>query len=110
MVWQRLDALVADHRLPERVLDQLFEAVIGYRLRRPSYAHATGLDNRTATRDLAHLVDLGVLAGRGQTRARHYVAGPVLAELAAECRAGRSPLEDPYPWMRAELLKGDEYR
>jgi Fic family protein len=27
-VWQHLDALVADHRLPERVLDQLYEAAV----------------------------------------------------------------------------------
>lgn len=109
-VWQRLDALVAEHRLPDRVLNHLYEAILGYRLRRPSYSRATGLDDRTATRDLARLVHLGTLASRGETRGRYYVAGPVLATLAAECRATRTRIEDPYPWMRAELLKGDEYR
>lgn len=106
-VWNRLDELVAEYRLPERVLDQLYEAVLGYRLRRSSYARAAGLDDRTATRDLARLVELDILASRGQTRGRYYVVGPVLAELATRCRAERRPLEDPYPWMRAELLKGD---
>jgi Fic family protein len=109
-IWQRLDTLVADHHLPERVVNQLYEAVLGYRLRRSGYVRSAEVDDRTATRDLARLVDLDILASRGQTRGRHYVAGPTLATLAAESRAGRRPLEDPYPWMRAELLKGDEYR
>lgn len=34
-IWSELDALVADEKLPERVTGLLYEAVLGYRVRRP---------------------------------------------------------------------------
>jgi Fic family protein len=107
-IWTELDTLLARHHLPARVTDLLYEAVLGYRVRRASYVKTAGVEERTASRDLAALVELGILTARGETRGRHYVAGQILADLHQSCRERRRPLADPYPWIRAELAKGTD--
>jgi Fic family protein len=106
-VWQELDTLVGAHGLPDRVAGLLYEAVLGYRLRRSSYMKMTEIEKHTATRDLGRLADLGLLDPKGETRGRHYTAGEPLRELRDECRKRRRPLVDPYPWMRARLAEAD---
>ncbi|MDR0415855.1 MAG: Fic family protein [Propionibacteriaceae bacterium] len=101
--WQALDELVAAQGLPDRVADTLFSASLGWRIGRPGYVKSTGLDERTATRDLARLVDAGALTPHGQTRARHYTAGPTLRALNAAVAAQRRPLADPFPELTAEI-------
>src|SRR5262249_43922605 len=108
-LWQEMDSLASSHGLPARVIDHLmFDAVRGYRIRRSTYLKAAEIEQRTASRDLARLVDLGILVPRGETRGRHYVAGEVLAELRQRQRQARRPLQDPYPWMRTALVAGTE--
>lgn len=102
-IWLRLDELVLEHDLPERVAEMLYEAVLGYRVRRSGYIKRAGLESRTATRDLSRLVATDLLKAVGETRGRHYVAGPVLEELRAELHADRPRLHDPYPWIPAKL-------
>jgi Fic family protein len=103
-IWQELDQLTARHHLPERVTGLLYEAVLGYRLRRGGYVKMSGVEERTASRDLAHLTDVGILRGIGERRGRYYVAGPVLNDVRERCRDNRRPLNDPYPWLPARLL------
>jgi hypothetical protein len=105
VVWDTMDMLVAQSSLPERVTNLLYEAYLGYRLRRSSYVKSTGVDERTATRDLHRLVEAGFLLSHGATRARTYVAGPAIAELRDQVRRGRTALEDPYPWLPSALLQ-----
>jgi Fic family protein len=107
-IWGELDNLVAEHGLPERVTDQLYDAVLGYRIRRSGYVKATGIEERSASRDLARLVETGILRPRGETKGRHYVAGEALIDLRRRCQGKRRPLTDPYRWMRAELAKGPD--
>lgn len=107
-IWTELDTLVTRYHLPERVTNLLYEAVLGYRIRRASYIKTTEIEQRTASRDLTRLVELGILQARGETRGRHYVAGQVLADLRRDCRERRQPISDPYPWMRAELAKDSD--
>ena len=104
-IWSDLDDLTASHTLPERVTNLLYDAVLGYRLRRSTYVKTIGIEVRTASRDLASLVDAGLLLPRGETRGRFYVAGEVIADLRRRCEKRRRPLIDPYPWMRAELIQ-----
>jgi len=106
-IWGELDTLVGAHRLPDRVAGLLYEAVLGYRLRRSSYMKMAEIEKHTATRDLGRLADLGLLDPQGETRGRHYTAGERLRELRADCRKRRRPLVDPYPWMRARLAEAD---
>ncbi len=102
-VWQELDELTAEHQLPDRVTGLLYEAVLGYRLRRSGYIKLSGVEQRTATRDLATLTDLGLLRATGERRGRRYVAAKPLMEVRERCRENRRPVSDPYPWMTTQL-------
>ncbi|SDN74564.1 Fic family protein [Actinacidiphila guanduensis] len=103
--WLHLDGIVSSHKLPERVLDPLFDAVLGYRIRRGGYMKRAGIEGQTATRDLAHLAGLGLLAAHGSGRGRHYTAAGPLLEVRADVRSRRGAVTDPYPGMRSELAK-----
>ncbi|MGV9373977.1 Fic family protein [Micromonospora tulbaghiae] len=102
-IWSELDAIVAEERLPERVTDLLYEAVLGYRIRRSGYVKLADLEDRTASRDLANLVEHGLLEARGERRGRHYVAGPTLVMVRERVHAQRKPISDPYPAMPVVL-------
>ncbi|MCP2292906.1 Fic family protein [Nocardia amikacinitolerans] len=105
--WLRLDELVSAHKLPERVTDILYDALIGFRIRRHGYLTRAQVDQRTATRDLKALTDLGLLTPRGETRGRHYIAGDRLLELQAALRMDvPRRIVDPYPELRVELVRG----
>jgi Fic family protein len=103
--WDELDPLAREHGLPERALDAMFDAVLGYRVRRGGYLKRTGVTEQTATRDLAALAATGILTPQGSGRGRHYVAGQPLLDIRDRRRAGREPLRDPYRWMRAKLAE-----
>lgn len=102
-LWGQVDALVAKHSLPERAAEALFDVLLGLRVTRPSYLKRTAVEERTATRDLAQLAQLGLLQPHGQTRARFYTAGAPLAETMQSIRAQREPLVDPYPTLVTEI-------
>lgn len=104
-IWGELDTLVSVNHLPDRVTGILYEAVLGYRVRRSGYMKMTEVEKHTATRDLGRLAELGLLHPRGETRGRYYLAGDRLRQLREECRKRRQPLIDPYPWMRSRLAE-----
>lgn len=101
--WELLDELTAHAGLPERVTPALYDAALGYRLRRSSYVRQTGTDERTASRDFRAMTDAGLLTAVGQTRGRNYVNGPSLAPVR---EAARRPAQivDPYPWLPTRLV------
>lgn len=101
--WTAIDGLISEHGLTERVGDPLFDAILGYRVRRPGYVKRAGVEERTATRDLNQLVTAGLLDAVGQTRGRYYTASQRLRRIAVDIRSGRVPLIDPYPWLPARL-------
>jgi Fic family protein len=101
--WVELEGLRMQHGLPERSLEAMFDAVLGYRVRRASYLKRAGVTEQTATRDLAALAGEGILTAHGNGRGRFYAAGEPLAQLQQLRRARRAPLHDPYPWMPARL-------
>jgi Fic family protein len=103
--WEELDALAQENGLPERTLDALFDAVLGYRVRRGGYMKRTKVTEQTATRDLAALASAGILVAHGNGRGRHYTAGKPLHAIRDRRRAARQPLRDPYPRMRAKLAE-----
>lgn len=93
----RLTEIVTRAQLPERVIEAMFDVVIGLRVRRPTYVKRTGVEDKTATRDLTRLVDHGLLEAVGERRGRFYRANKPLVSLRHEMRVRRQPLEDPYP-------------
>ena len=106
--WKDLESLVAAHDLPERAMEAMFDAVLGYRVRRAGYLKRAGVTQQTATRDLAALTAAGILTARGNGRGRYYVAGEPLHLIQEHRRSRRMPLRDPYPWMRTKLSKPAE--
>ncbi|WP_066902547.1 Fic family protein [Millisia brevis] len=98
-----IDALVADSGLNVRLTDALFDATLGLRVTRPAYVKSTGLDERTATRDLVKATDIGFLDARGERRGRHYVAGEPLRKIRSSVRSQRKPLDDPFPSLSAQI-------
>jgi hypothetical protein len=99
----RTRQLIAEHDLPERAMDAMFDAVLGYRVRRASYLKRADVTDQTATRALAAMASEGVLTAYGNGRDRYYTAGKPLRQIQERRRARRTPLRDPYPWMRAKL-------
>jgi len=107
--WVELDQLVTEHGLPERTTDAMFDAVLGYRVRRAIYRKHAEVTEQTATRDLAALASAGILMPQGNGRGRYYIAGEPIRLIQERRRARRVPLLDPYPWMRAKLTAPSEF-
>jgi Fic family protein len=101
--WIELDRLVTELGLPERTTDAMFDAVLGYRVRRATYLRRSEITDQTATRDLAALASAGILTAHGNGRGRYYVAGEPIRAIQERRRARRVPLVDPYPWIKAKL-------
>jgi Fic family protein len=106
--WGELDQVVWEHGLPDRTLDAMFDAVLGYRVRRGGYMKRADVTKQTATRDLAALASAGILTAYGDGRGRYYAAGEPLRQIRERRRAERKPLRDPYPWMRGKLAEPDD--
>lgn len=102
-LWLAFDELIEKHGLADRVADELFDASLGFRMRRATYVRRAGIEERTASRDLARLTDLELLRAVGETKGRHYVMGDRLAEVVQEVLSTRDQLVDPYPWMPERL-------
>ena len=102
-MWTAIGALSSQQALPDRAGLALYEAALGYRIRRATYLKRAEVEERTATRDLRQLVDLDLLRPVGETKGRHYVAGPGLAPLVNLRVAATKPLADPNPWLPARL-------
>lgn len=103
-VWSALDDLVATTGVPERSVDALFDAALGIRIRRSTYVNRTGVEERTATRDLAALATAGLLSPEGTTRGRgrYYLPGELLQNVVREARGERT-LVDPYPDLMRQI-------
>ncbi|WP_427885302.1 Fic family protein [Kribbella sp. GL6] len=102
-LWQLFDEVIDEFDLPERVANELFDASLGFRMRRSTYVRRAGIEERTASRDLAKLTELQLLQAVGETKGRHYVMGGRLTLIVQAALANREPLVDPYPWMRGRL-------
>ena len=95
-LWNGVEALVSHEGLPERSVPAVFDAAYGLRLRRSSYERATGVEAKTATRDLAALVAAGLLLAEGEKRGRQYRGSEALRALRSEARQARQPVVEPY--------------
>lgn len=107
MVWNELEQVAQDRRLPERVVAALFDAVNGFRIRRATYMAALadtneGVSEQTATRDLGALVDAGLLQAHGDKRGRQYTAAGQLLELRQRARDARDPKDRTDPFAEPE--------
>ena len=102
-LWNGVEALVEREGLPERSVPAVFDAAYGLRLRRSSYERATGVEAKTASRDLAALVSAGLLLAEGEKRGRQYRGSEALRALRSQARRARKPVVEPYPDFRGWL-------
>ncbi|AXG78260.1 Fic family protein [Streptomyces paludis] len=74
--WIQLIETADAYGVTERQTTALHEVAMVGRVRRSRYEKAEALNNQQATRDLQALTKAGLLTAVGQTKGRHYVAGP----------------------------------
>lgn len=99
-LWADLERIVERRSLPERVLPALYDASIGFRVRRATY-RASDKDQITeqmASRDLHDLVAANLLLPQGEKRGRVYLAGPELAVARQAIIQARDPRDDSDPF------------
>lgn len=103
-VYHELDSIVAKHRLPERTVEALLDAVYGRRVRNATYRAliedqtSEPMHEQTTSRDLRALTQLGLLEPQGEKRGRVYVMGPALQPVADWMRAHRTKRDDSDPF------------
>jgi Fic family protein len=71
-LWLVAEREVAAHGLPERMVDPLFFALSGRRLRNATYRQVQDVSPNLASRDLTELVRAGLLDATGEKRGRYY--------------------------------------
>ena len=84
----------------------LYDGSLGLRIRRGSYIRRTGVEERTATRDLQLLVDAGLFLAHGERRGRTYSASDRLQQVRMAARQERDPIADPYDGIGNVLSTG----
>jgi Fic family protein len=94
-MWAAIDGLTAASGLPDRTSAALYEAALGYRVRRSTYVKRAEVEERTASRDLKDLVGVDLLRAVGEKRGRYYVAGRALAPVSKPARTRGPP-----SWIR----------
>lgn len=98
-LWERCEALAADHRLPARVIGPLCDAAQGLRMRNASYRDAVRtsdgieISEQTASNDLRKLVASDLLVAVGETRGRIYHGAPLVHDAWAAVRKSRPKQE-----------------
>ena len=96
-VWELLATFADKTGLDERVVSALHDVAVAGRVRRARYERAEGLTVQQAQRDLRDLVNAGLLAPVGRTRARYYTEGPQFPGQALELARTPFSLTAPYP-------------
>lgn len=92
-MWELIDRVRIDAGLYERNMGSLYNAAVGYRVRRYNHIAYAEVSERVATSDLIKLVRLGFLGAVGERRGRYYVATDRLPRPDPE---RRSLIPDPF--------------
>jgi Fic family protein len=95
VIGEQIEAILAEHKLPERAAASLVNAALGDRLRNAAYRHDADVSMNLASRDLKALVDAGLLTAEGEKRGRYYRATEAVRIIATRARDS-TPIEDPF--------------
>lgn len=87
--WSMIEELVERRGVPERSLPALLESSSGRRLTNAAYRALADVNDHTASRDLARLVEADLLTAVGERRGRRYEPAPELAAIHAEVSRDR---------------------
>jgi Fic family protein len=96
-IWERLEQLCRDHRLPQRAVSALFDASLGMKIRNASYRASLRMwdeeiSDQRATDDLRAMVDAGLLDRSGAKRGTFYTAGDRIKQIGVAARKNRTAL------------------
>jgi Fic family protein len=102
-LWDDLERLIADKKLPYRTINPLYDASMRYRVRNGTYRAVLAesdeeISEQVATRDLKHLTELGLLIPHGTARGRFYTATAELTGMRQSIIANRDPRDDSDPF------------
>lgn len=95
-VWLALAEHAERLHLAERQLTALHEVAMMGRVRRSRYERAEALSNQQAVRDIQTLTRAGLLTPVGNTKARHYTAGPAFPPDVLATAHRRHTITNPY--------------
>jgi Fic family protein len=82
--------------LPDRMIVALFNASLGYTIRRSGYCKYAEISDWQGSRDLRRLADEGLLVPVGEKRGRHYRASDGLREYHARAKEPYRLISDPF--------------
>ncbi|UQA91472.1 Fic family protein [Streptomyces halobius] len=94
--WVQLMDAASSFGITERQITALHEVAMAGRVRRSRYEKAEVLNTQQATRDLQALTKAGLLTAVGQTKGRHYIAGPRFPEQVLATARRPHTITDPY--------------
>lgn len=94
--WTQLMDAAGAHGVTERQVTALHEVAMVGRVRRSRYEKAEAINTQQATRDLQSLTKAELLTAVGQTKGRHYVAGPRFPQPVLETARRPHTITDPY--------------
>ncbi|MGW3766124.1 Fic family protein [Streptomyces sp. NPDC005131] len=94
--WMQLMDAAPAYGLTERQLTALHEVAMVGRVRRSRYEKAEALNTQQATRDLQALTKAELLTAVGQTKGRHYVAGPRFPQNVVATAQRHHTIVNPY--------------
>lgn len=103
-LWVELERLVTAQGLPDRVMQAVFDASLGLRVRNATYRAVLlelsddAITEATAGRDLRQLVDAGLLVPHGEKRGRYYAASRRVADVRQRILKARDPRDDSDPF------------
>ncbi len=105
-LWDELEHIVERSRVPDRSIHALYDAAMGWRVRRSTYRAVLEnagepISEQAATRDLKALVEAEALVPIGEKRGRFYAPGPLLEPVRGEMVLRRAPLDDVDPFAAA---------
>jgi Fic family protein len=83
-VWMAVEEAAEDTGMDRRLANALWDAFFGRNVTAGYYRSLTDVSPATATKDLATAVAAGLLASRGERRARRYFAGNSLYRAVAD--------------------------
>ena len=95
-LWEAIDKERGRLGLDQRCTGTLYNAAIGFRVRRHDHISYAEVGDRVATSDLQHMTKTGLLVAVGERRGRTYVAGDSLKALRQPTREERKPIPDPF--------------
>ncbi len=95
-MWDALEEVVAQRRLPERAVFALADAAQGFRVTNSRYRSVVEVSQNLASRDLSHFAKAGLLEPHGERRGRYYIASAYTTAIRQKTRELRTPIPDPF--------------